>query len=230
MNIVLINGTEVKGCTYRIKEFFLDELRSRNKITEFYLPKDCPHFCCGCKICFFKDENMCPHAEYIKPIWDAFIQADLIVFAYPVYVLRAPGQIKALLDHFGVHWMVHRPKEEMFYKQAVILTQSVGAPNRTAQKDVITSLTWIGVSRIKKIGFRLMEGVIWEKLSEKRKIKIEKKTRKFAKNYVKAKRAGKNFKHHILFAVCKMLHQKTAKTENPISADNQYWFDKKWIK
>jgi multimeric flavodoxin WrbA len=39
---------------------------------------------------------------------------DLIVFAYPVYALRAPGQVKALLDHFAVHWMVHRPKSEMF--------------------------------------------------------------------------------------------------------------------
>jgi len=27
-----------------------------------------------------------------------------------------------------------------------------------------------------------------------------------------------------------MLHQKTLKNENPISTDNKYWLDKKWIK
>jgi hypothetical protein len=52
MNIVLINGTEVKGCTYHLKNIFLDVLREGNNIEEFYLPKDCPYFCCGCKTCF----------------------------------------------------------------------------------------------------------------------------------------------------------------------------------
>ncbi|MDR2517637.1 MAG: NAD(P)H-dependent oxidoreductase [Spirochaetaceae bacterium] len=230
MNIVLINGTEVRGCTYNIKEFFLDELRDGNNIKEFYLPKDCPNFCCGCKTCFFKDENMCPHAEYTVPLWNDIIHADLLVFAYPVYVLRVPGQIKALLDHFGVHWMVHRPKEEMFTKKAVILTQSIGAPNISAQNDVKTSLSWLGISDIKKLGFELMEHVIWEKLSEKRKKKIETKIKKICKRYVISKRAEKSIKHRLLFAICKMLHQKTIKTENPISVDNRYWLDKKWIK
>jgi len=230
MNIVVINGTEVKGCTFRIKEFFLDELRDGNTIKEFYLPKDSPHFCCGCKTCFLKDENKCPHAEYTVPLWDAVIHADLLVFAYPVYALRAPGQIKALLDHFCVHWMVHRPKEELFKKRAVIITQSIGAPNGAAQKDVATSLLWLGVSDIKKFGFGLMEHVIWEILSDKRKTLIETKIRKFAKKCAKGKRGGKNLKHHLLFAMCKMLHQKTAKTENPVSADNRYWLDKGWIK
>ena len=54
MNIVVINGTMVKGCTYNIKEIFLSELKHDNKITEYYLPKDLPEFCCGCKTCFLK--------------------------------------------------------------------------------------------------------------------------------------------------------------------------------
>ena len=230
MDIVIITGTEVKGCTYHIKNLFLDELREGNKIIEFYLPKDCPHFCSGCKMCFFIDENKCPHAEFTIPIWESIIKADLIIFAYPVYVLRAPGQIKSLLDHFGVHWMVHRPKEEMFSKRAVILTQSIGAPNRSAQNDVATSLSWLGISNIRKLGFGLMEGVIWEQLSEKKKKNIEYKIKQFAKRYKFKKIVRKNIKHYILFSICKILHQKTLKNENPVSADNKYWIDKKWIK
>ena len=42
MKIVVINGTEYKGCTYQIKEFFLSVLRDENEIAEFYLPKDMP--------------------------------------------------------------------------------------------------------------------------------------------------------------------------------------------
>jgi len=194
MNIVVINGTEVRGCTCQIKEFFLDELRKGNTIKEYYLPRDCPHFCCGCKVCFFDDENKCPHASHTMPIWNDIIQADLIVFAYPVYVLRTPAQVKALLDHFAVHWMGHRPNEAMFSKRAVIITQSIGAPNRSAQNDVATSLTWLGVSYIKRLGFGLMEHVIWDILSEKHRAKIEARTRKFAKQFVIEKKVRKNLK------------------------------------
>ena len=54
MNIVVINGTEIKGCTYQIKETFLSVLRDGNEIVEYYFPKDMPHFCTGCKTCFFQ--------------------------------------------------------------------------------------------------------------------------------------------------------------------------------
>lgn len=230
MNIVVINGTEVKGCTYQIKETFLEPLRSAHTITEFYLPKDCPHFCCGCKVCFFKDERLCPHAEHTMPIWNAILAADLLVFAYPVYVLRTPGQVKALLDHFACHWMVHRPDRKMFTKRAVILTQSIGAPNASAQKDVATSLSWLGVSDVRALGFGLMEGVDWAGLSERRRNLIERKVKGLAANYLEFKPAQKSLKVRALFAISRMLHKKTLKNSETPSADDQHWIDNGWIK
>lgn len=79
MKIVVINGTEVKGCTYHIKEIFLSVLKKENEIIEFYLPKDMPHFCIGCKTCFFKSESLCPHVGYVMPIWNEMLKADLLV-------------------------------------------------------------------------------------------------------------------------------------------------------
>ncbi len=230
MNIVVINGTMVKGCTYNIKEIFLSELKHDNKITEYYLPKDLPEFCCGCKTCFFKDENLCPHSQYTMPIWNSILEADLIVFTMPVYVMRAPGQVKSLLDHFGCHWMVHRPDKLMFEKRAVILTNSIGAPNGSAQKDVKTSLTWLGVSDIKTLGIGLMEGVIWDELSEKRRNKIKQKTLKLSKKYQKEKNVRKSIKIKVLFAMCKAMHKSVLKDEEVPSADNQHWIDNGWIK
>ena len=230
MNIAVINGTEYKGCTYKIKDVFLEPLRNSHSIEEFYLPKDCPQFCCGCKQCFFKDETLCPHAKYTLPIWDAMLEADLIVFTYPVYALRSPGQVKALLDHLCCHWMVHRPDKKMFSKRAVILTQSIGAPNGSAQKDVATSLTWMGVPDIKKLGFGLMEGVIWDDLSIKRRQTIERKIKRLTAKYMSPKKAHKSLKVKALFAICKMLHKKTLKSEKTLSADNRHWLDNGWIK
>ncbi|MGI6084309.1 MAG: flavodoxin family protein [Acetivibrionales bacterium] len=230
MKIVVINGTEVKGCTYHIKELFLEILRDGNEITEFYLPKDLPHFCRGCKVCFFKDENLCPHAAYTMPIWNAILEADLLVFATPVYVLRIPGQMKALLDHFSCHWMPHRPDKAMFRKRAVILTNSVGAPNGSAQKDIITSLTWMGISDIRRLGFGLMEGVIWNELSDQRRNKIKCKTVDLANKYVDFKEGRMGLKVKIIFSFCKRLHQGLLKKEESPSADNQHWINNGWIK
>ena len=47
MKIVVINGTEKKGITYKLKEIFLEKFKSDASITEYYLPKDCPAFCLG---------------------------------------------------------------------------------------------------------------------------------------------------------------------------------------
>lgn len=70
MKIIVLNGTEVKGCTYHMKESFLENFRKEHEITEYYLPKDCPHFCIGCKVCFMKSELLCPHSKYTMPIWN----------------------------------------------------------------------------------------------------------------------------------------------------------------
>lgn len=230
MKILVINGTEVKGCTYQIKEAFLENLREGNTVKEYYLPNDSPHFCIGCKTCFFKDEQKCPHAAYVMPIWHDMLEADLLVFASPVYALRTTGQMKTLLDHFAVHWMVHRPDERMFHKKAVILTNAIGVFNGGAQKDIATSLKWWGVSDIKKMGIGLMEGVIWGELSEQRRNKIIYKAKKRAKRYEKPYVARKGCNVRLLYCIARRMHQAIAKKEEPLSADNQYWLNKGWIK
>lgn len=230
MKIVVINGTEVKGCTYQIKEAFLEQLRQGNAVQEYYLPKDMPHFCCGCKTCFMKSELKCPHAEYVMPIWNEILSAELIVFTSPTYVLRTTGQMKALLDHFACHWMVHRPDEKMFHKKAVVLANAIGPVTNGTLKDISTSLSWLGVSDIKTLGIGLMEGVIWDELSDKRKKTITIKAKKLSMRYIKDYRARKGIKVNAKFAMCKMMHQKFITKEGQLSADDQHWVDKGWIK
>ena len=230
MNIVVINGMEVRGCTYHIKESFLEVLRQENEIKEFYLPNDLPYFCCGCKNCFLKGEEFCPHTEYVKPIWNAILDADLLIFASPVYALRTTAQMKTLLDHLCVHWMVHRPEEKMFNKKAVILTNAIGVFNAGAQKDIATSLSWMGISHIKKLGIPLLEGAIWNDLSDKRKNIIINKSKKLSKKYKKFCTPHRNIIVKMKFLICKGMHQSIAKKEKNLSVDNQHWADKGWIK
>ena len=230
MKITVINGTEIRGCTYNIKELFLEDLREGNSVTEFYLPGDLPHFCLGCKTCFFKSEAECPHAQNVMPIWESILDADLLVFTSPIYALRTTGQMKSLLDHLCVHWMVHRPDERMFDKTAVILTNAVGAFTGGAQKDIGTSLTWLGISRIMKSGIGLIEGVIWNELSDKKRQAIAVKTKQLAAKCKIIKPVRRGIKNRLLFTIMKTMHGAAAKKENPLSADNRYWKEKGWIR
>lgn len=120
MKITVINGTEKKGITYRAKETFLEQFKGKAEITEFYLPKDGPGFCIGCIRCFGKGETLCKDAEKVQKIEKALLEADLLVFTSPSYVMHVTGAMKALLDHFGYRWMPHRPAKEMFSKTVVI--------------------------------------------------------------------------------------------------------------
>lgn len=83
MKIAVINGTEKRGVTFRLKELFLTPFRANSEITEFYLPKDCPAFCTGCTMCISSDEHMCKDEIFLAPIRKALDEADLIVFTSP---------------------------------------------------------------------------------------------------------------------------------------------------
>ena len=231
MKTVVINGTEVQGCTYHIKEAFLAPMRNDNDIIEYYLPKDMPLFCCGCKVCFFKTENSCPYAQQVIPIWTSILEADLIVMTAPVYGLGIPAGLKALLDHFCVHWMVHRPDSAMFSKRAAVITNCIGMSlmARSAQRDIVNALSWMGVSKIKRLGIGLLEGVIWDELSDRRRAGIERKARKLGSKYIAIQPAKKSLKTKFKFMMCKIMHSAVLKKEDPPSADNQHWLDMGWL-
>lgn len=230
MKIVVINGTSVKGITHTMKTMFLNNFGEGNEITEFY-PKDYPEFCTGCKNCFLNGEEKCPHFEKKAPIWDAMLAADLLVFAYPVYALRVPASIKSLLDHLCVHWTVHRPEPAFFKKTAVIITNSVGAPNGSAQKDVKASLNWMGLSRIFTCGAPMMGDIFVDKLTEKHRQMLEKKMKRLADKVKKLRPyRSMSFKVNMIFGMAKMQHKAVLKTEETPSLDNAHYLKHGWIK
>ena len=230
MKITVINGTEKKGVSYRLKEIFLDEFRNEADITEFYLPKDCPEFCAGCTNCFLKDEHLCKDAEYVQTIEKALIEADLLVFVSPVYVYHVTGAMKSMLDHFGYRWMVHRPAKEMFGKRAMIITQCIGSGAGSAAKDIKDSLSWWGVSYIRQCRFKLMSEIFWDKIPAKRRAKFTRKLIIAAEKLRKidyTKPAKTSFMTKIRFYACRIVQKSTGKG-NPEYTDYLYWTEKGW--
>ncbi|WP_254904737.1 hypothetical protein [Clostridium tyrobutyricum] len=54
--------------------------------------------------------------------------------------------------------------------------------------------------------------------------------KKTAEKYKKTCISRKKIKVSMKFTISKIMHHSIAKKEKPLSADNQYWVDKGWIK
>lgn len=221
MKIVIIYGQTHKGSSYNIARMLAD--KTGGEITEFFLPRDFGEFCAGCVQCFEKSEKECPHYSKLSPITVAINNADVIILASPVYVYHATGAMKALLDHYGYRWMVHRPEESMFRKQGVCICTAAGAGIKSTNKDMGDSLFFWGVARVYKTGFGVA-AVDWESVSEKKKKNIDKKTTALAKKLLRRNgRVKPSLKTKAFFFIMHLLQRKGF---NP--ADVDYWKSKGW--
>ncbi|QFJ55070.1 flavodoxin family protein [Pseudobutyrivibrio xylanivorans] len=222
MKTVVINGQNHKGSTYHIGIELAEKIGG--EITEFFLPRDFGEFCVGCTSCFLNGEDTCPHANKLKPITDAMDEADVIILTSPVYVYHATGAMKALLDHYGFRWMVHRPEEKMFKKQGVVISTAAGGGMKSTNKDMADSLHYWGIPKIYKIGMAVA-AISWEKISPKKMEKIHKETDTLAKQIIANNGKVKpGLKTKGFFGICRLI-QKSG--YNP--KDMEYWKEKGWL-
>ncbi|MBR3760324.1 MAG: NAD(P)H-dependent oxidoreductase [Ruminococcus sp.] len=220
MKITVIYGQSHKGSTYNIARQLCDKLNG--EVTEFFLPKDLDCFCKGCTACF-TDETKCPDYEKLRPITEAIDNADVIILASPVYVMHPTGAMKAFLDHYGYRFLVHRPEEKMFAKQAVCISTAAGAGMKSTIKDMADSTFFWGIARTYRLGVAVME-TRWEMVKPAIKSKIDKKTTRIAEKITK--KVGKvkpDIKTKAFFTAMSAMQKKGF---NP--ADVEYWKAKGW--
>lgn len=221
MKVTVIHGQSHKGSTYHLAHSLAEKLGG--EIDEFFLPRDFGEFCVGCTNCFTDSEAKCPHYEKLSPITEAIDNADVLILASPVYVMHAAGAMKALLDHYGWRFMVHRPEEKMFSKQAVCISTAAGAGMKSANKDMADSLFWWGTGKIYKFG-TAVSATSWEGVNEKKKRACDKKLSVIAEKIKKGQGHVKSgIKTRFMFNVMRMM-QKNGWNE----ADVNYWKEKGW--
>lgn len=227
MEAVVVYGTMHKGSTYNCVKLLLSYIKNIN-ITEYFLPKDMPHFCSSCFSCFMNGEDTCPHYKEMNPIAQALEKADLIILASPVYVCSVSGQMKAFLDHLGYRWMPHRPHPEMFHKTGLVISTAAGAGTKAANKVMKKSLVYWGVNKVYSYGVNV-SAMAWEDVNTKKKKQIEKKLKKLSDKINKAVKDSKkrppNHFTRMLFNLMKMMQKNN--TWN--LKDHDYWKDNGWL-
>lgn len=221
MKITIIHGQNHKGSTYHIAKILADKLGG--EIKEFFLPRDFNQFCIGCTTCIMKDEKMCPHYEMLKPLTDAIDDADVLIFASPVYVFHVTGPMKAFLDHYAYRWMLHRPEKSMFNKQAVCISTAAGGGMRSTNKDMADSLFYWGLAKTYRFGMAVT-ATSFENVNEKKKETIERKMSALAKKITKNEGHVKpGIKTRALFFILHLVHRNERS-----KADSEYWKKQGW--
>ena len=206
MKTVIINGQNHKGSTYHIGKLLADKIGG--EVTEFFLPRD-----------FSVAADKCPHFEKQQPILKAMDEADLIILTSPVYVYHVTAPMKNFLDHQGHRWMVHRPRPEMFHKQAVCISTAAGAGMKSTNKDMQDSLFFWGVPKVYKIGIAV-RSVNWDTVSPKIRQKIDQAVDKTAAKILKNNGKVKpGIKTKGFFSVMRMLQSKGGLSK----PDAEYW-------
>ena len=98
-NIIILNAAARKqGNTSALVKSFTEGARdSGNTVTEFYLQTMTIRGCLGCMGCKGKADP-CTQKDDMSQIYDAFLKADVIVLASPVYFLGIAGTLKTAID------------------------------------------------------------------------------------------------------------------------------------
>lgn len=223
MKIAVIHGQNHKGSTYHIAKMLADNLQG--EVTEFFLPRDFGQFCVGCTNCFQRSEKLCPHYEKLLPITEAIDAADVLIFDSPVYVYHVTGAMKTFLDHYGYRWMVHRPREEMFHKQAVCISTAAGAGMKSTNKDMADSMFFWGVGKIYTYGVAVA-ATSYDGIEEKQKEKIQKRITALAEKIKKNNgKVTPSIKTKMFFYLMRMLQKKGWN-----EVDVAYWKERGWDK
>lgn len=225
MTVLIIHGSPRKnGCSSNIAKLLANNLNPE-KVLDIELQKDNLPYCLGCLNCLNKGIEYCPHSNLTLEYKEKLLEADVIIVASPVYILHMSAILKSFIDHFPTLCVMHRPEKEMFKKQLVLIGTSAGSSLNKTLKELDGIFKFFGVSRIYKLGIKVM-AENYKSLSDKKLSEIENKINKLSNKIVKNQNRNKvNIRVRGWFFIARILQKKALMTE----LDNKYWTEKGWV-
>ncbi|MCI1983071.1 MAG: flavodoxin family protein [Oscillospiraceae bacterium] len=142
MNILVISGSPRRGGNTEImaEAFAKGARESGNTVAIEKMSSLTVAPCLDCEYCFSHD-GVCVQHDGMTEILKAFDQADMVVFASPIYWFNVTAQIKAVIDR-----LYARAQKGMHPSSSALLLDS-GSPGVfggavAAYKDTVKYLHW----------------------------------------------------------------------------------------
>ena len=141
-------GSARKGHTYEAAEQFLGNLQALGDIEHEIVRLSSYRLgtCRGCRLCFARGEEHCPHKDDRDVLIEKIMASDGIVLASPNYSFQVSGLMKVFLDRLG--FVFHRPR--FFGKTFTsIVTEGIYGGNK-----IVDYLDFVGNA----LGFNTVKG------------------------------------------------------------------------
>ena len=169
-------GSARKKHTHEAVEQWMDHLREFGdfefeivNLADFRI-----ELCLGCKLCFEKGEESCPHKDDRDALIKKIEASDGVVLASPSYMFQVSALMKAWIDRLA--FIGHRPR--FFGKTFTsIVTQGLFGGGK-----IVKYLDFVGAC----LGFRTVRGVCitaLEPMTEREAQKIDKTLKKLSKRF-----------------------------------------------
>lgn len=101
MKVVIVSSSLRKDSSSEVlAKSFADGAMSKGNQVELVNIKDLHlRYCIGCLLC--QRNGKCVQSDEMNGLYDTFQQADVVVFATPIYYYSVCGQLKTLLDRLN---------------------------------------------------------------------------------------------------------------------------------
>ncbi len=122
MKIAIFNGSPRKENTYAMIQAFIEGAKEAgHEVEEYHVGKMNIAGCLSCEYCHTKGEGQCIQKDDLEKIMPAYKEADMIVFASPIYYFGMSAQMEAAIQRV---YCIGKPAKA---KKAALLLSS-GSP------------------------------------------------------------------------------------------------------
>lgn len=145
MKIAILNGSPKVGNTAKLVDCFAKGAREAgHEVEVLHVGKMKIAGCLGCEYCHTKGAGKCVQRDDMDKVMPAYQEADLIVYASPVYYFDVTAQLSAAMQRV---YAIGKPARA---KKAVLILSS-GSPN-TGTGAVTTYQNMLGYMGIENAG------------------------------------------------------------------------------
>ena len=145
MKIAILNGSPRKQNTTAMVEAFAEGAKEAGHEVEIlHVGKMKIGGCLGCEYCHTKGEGKCVQKDDMEKVMPAYLDADMIVYASPVYYFDVTAQLSAAMQRV---YAIGKPAKA---KKAALLLSS-GSPN-TGAGAIANYQTMVGYLGMENMG------------------------------------------------------------------------------
>ncbi len=140
MNILVLQGSpRKKGNTAALQQSFLKGISSagNHEIKEVTLQGLNIKPCAACDSCAGLTDRYCVSRDDMTPLYEEFLQADLIVFSTPVYWWSMSAQLKLFIDR--LYALNQRSGNKGFKGKNIVLILAYGGEDPNSGADLVVN-------------------------------------------------------------------------------------------